>query len=145
MTQHPVDMSELTWPEYRDLIARNAPITVPLGSVEQHGPHLPLGTDWMLITEMCRRVARAIDGIVAPPVMYGYKSHLRTGGGDAFPGTVNLSAATYTAVLLEVLSELIRHGATRLLVINGHSENEWFAREACDRAAAHATADGKEA
>jgi creatinine amidohydrolase len=144
MPQHPVNMTDLTWREYRDLIARSVPITVPLGSVEQHGPHLPLGTDWMLITELCRRVARAIDGIVAPPLMYGYKSHLRTGGGDAFPGTINLSASTYTAMVREVLSELLRHGATRLLVINGHGENEWFAREACDLAGAEATANGKE-
>jgi creatinine amidohydrolase len=47
-------------------------------------------------------------------------------------------------VLREVLSELIRHDATRLVVINGHGENEWFARDACDRAAADATADGKD-
>jgi creatinine amidohydrolase len=144
MSTHPLDMSELTWPEYRDLIAQGAPIAVPLGSVEQHGPHLPLGTDWMLITELCRRVAREIGGIVAPPLLYGYKSHMRTGGGDGFPGTINLSAATYTATVREVLSELVRHRATRLLVINGHSENEWFAREACDLAAADAAAGGRE-
>src|SRR3954451_6552319 len=144
MAPRSVDMSELTWPEYRDLIAAGASVTVPLGSVEQHGPHLPLGTDWMLITELCRRVASAIDGVVAPPLTYGYKSHVRTGGGDAFPGTINLSAATYTAMLREVLSELLRHGATRLLVINGHGENEWFAREACDLAAADAAVARKD-
>jgi creatinine amidohydrolase len=144
MSPRSLDMSELTWPEYRDLIANGAAVIVPLGSVEQHGPHLPLGTDWMLINEICHRVAGAIDGIVAPPLMYGYKSHLRTGGGDTFPGTVNLSAATYTAVVREVLSELLRHGATRVLAINGHGENEWFAREACHLAATDAADAGND-
>jgi creatinine amidohydrolase len=139
-----VEMSELSWPEYRDLLAQGAPIVLPIGSVEQHGPHLPLGTDWMVVRELCRRVAAAIGGISAAPIIYGYKSHLRTGGGDVFPGTTNLSGAILTSVVREILSEFVRHGAGRLLVVNGHYENEWFAREACDLAADDAAASGQE-
>lgn len=139
-----VKMSELSWPEYRDLLTRGAPIVLPIGSVEQHGPHLPLGTDWMVVRELCRRVAVAIGGICAAPIIYGYRSHLRTGGGDAFPGTTNLSGATFTSAVREILSEFVRHGAGRLLVVNGHYENEWFAREACHLAAGDAAASGHE-
>jgi creatinine amidohydrolase len=136
MTDTPiVDMSQLTWTEYRDRLGGGCPVVLPVGAVEQHGPHLPLGTDWMVVQEICREVAVAIGGVAAPPVIYGYKSHLRTGGGDLFPGTTNLSGAALTTVVSEILGEFIRHGARQLLVVNGHYENEWFVREACDLAA----------
>ncbi len=144
MGEHRTDMSELTWPEYRDLLSDGAPVLLPVGTTEQHGPHLPLGVDWMLPQEMCRRVAAEIGGIVAPAITYGYKSHLRTGGGDRFPGSTNLSGGTLTALVHEVLSEFARHGAQRLLVLLGHGENEWFTREACDLAARDAAAAGRE-
>ena len=144
MSEHRNDMSQLTWPEYRDLLSDGAPVLLPVGAMEQHGPHLPLGTDWQLAQEMCSRVAAEIGGIVAPAITYGYKSHLRTGGGDRFPGSTNLSGGTLTALVHEVLSEFARHGAQRLLVLLGHGENEWFAREACDLAARDAAAAGRE-
>lgn len=138
-----VDMSQLTWPEYRDRLAEGCPVVLPVGAVEQHGPHLPLGTDWMVVQEICRQVAVSIGGIAAPAVVYGYKSHLRTGGGDLFPGTTNLSGAALTGVVSEILGEFIRHGARQLLVVNGHYENEWFVREACDLAADAGLAGGR--
>jgi creatinine amidohydrolase len=132
MIDGPRSMSRLTWPEYAARLGARKPVLLPVGAIEQHGPHLPLGTDAMVVTEISNRVADAIDGIVATPLSYGYKSHLRTGGGDFFPGTVNLTGATFTALAREVLAEHVRHGATRLMVINGHAENAWFLREACD-------------
>ena len=64
-----VMMSELSWPEYKRRIEEeDAIILLPVGAVEQHGYHLPLGTDWIMATEMSRRAAERVGGIVAPPV-----------------------------------------------------------------------------
>ena len=81
-----VMMSDLSWPEYkRRLEEEDAIILLPVGAVEQHGYHLPLGTDWIMATEMSRRAAERVGGGVAPPVMYAYKSQIRSGGGN-YPG-----------------------------------------------------------
>ena|ERR1700694_3582521 len=139
-----IEMSHLTWPEYERRLRDGSLIVLPIGATEQHGIHLPLGTDWLTVTEMCRRIASKIGGIVAPPLAYGYRSHPRTGGGDAFPGTVNLSGSTLMTLTQEVLLEFVRHGARRILVVNGHFENEWFVREASYLAAKDAVAAGKD-
>jgi len=69
-----VRLDELSWPEFAQKVAAGAPVFLPLGSTEQHGPHLPLGVDVVLPTGVCERVAREIGGIVAPTVSYGCKS-----------------------------------------------------------------------
>jgi creatinine amidohydrolase len=140
-----VAISDLSWTEYRDRIAAGAPVLLPLGSTEQHGPHLPLGTDAFIADQCCRRAAAELGGVTAPPVAFGYASLPRTGGGDMFPGSINLTGTTYIALVHDVLSELIRHGAKRLLAVNAHMENEWFAREGCRLAAQDVVARGGEA
>lgn len=137
-----VRISHLSWPEYRRRIDAGAPILLPVGALEQHGHHLPLGTDLLVVGAICEEVARGLGALVAPTLPYGYKSHTRTGGGDAFPGTTNMSAATFMTVVREILSECVRHGARRLLVVNGHYENEWFLREACHEVGREFGSDG---
>ena len=129
-----VEMARITWPAYRDRLANGAIVIVPVGALEQHGHHLPLGVDGILAAEIARRVARRVDGLVAPTVSYGYKSQPRTGGGDHFPGTTSLDGATLTALVRDVLVALARHGATRLAVVDGHYENEMFLTEGVDLA-----------
>ena len=74
-----VMMSDLSWPEYkRRPEEEDAIILLPVGAVEQHGYRLPLGTDWIMATEMSRRAAERVGGIVAPPVMYACKSQIRS-------------------------------------------------------------------
>ena len=125
-----VMMSELSWPEYKRRIEQeDAIILLPVGAVEQHGYHLPLGTDWMMATEMSRRAAERVGGIVAPPIMYAYKSQVRSGGGNHFCGTTSLDGQTLMAMVGDVVKELARHGAKKIAVIDGHYENEWFLTE----------------
>jgi creatinine amidohydrolase/Fe(II)-dependent formamide hydrolase-like protein len=70
-----VFMAEMSWIEYRERMAtEGAVLLLPVGALEQHGPHLPLGTDAILATEMARRAAERLDGVVAPTLTYGYKS-----------------------------------------------------------------------
>lgn len=128
-------MAEMSWVEFeRRLKEEGAIVLVPVGAVEQHGPHMPLGTDAILAGEMSRRAAERVGGIVAPTLSYGYKSQPRTGGGDHFPGSTGLDGASLSRVLSDVLSELGRTGAKRLAVIDGHYENQFFLTEGCEQA-----------
>ena len=129
-----VEMTQISWPVYRDRLANGAIVIVPVGALEQHGHHLPLGVDGILAAEIARRVAQRVDGLVAPTIAYGYKSQPRTGGGDHFPGTTSLDAVTLTALVRDVLVALARHGAVRLAVVDGHYENEMFLTESVDLA-----------
>ena len=127
-----VFMAELTWPEWQARVAGNAPVFLPVGATEQHGPHLPLNVDVILPTAVCERVAARVGGLVAPTFAYGYKSQPRSGGGQAFPGTTSLDANTLSLCLRDVIRDLGLHGVRRLVVVNGHFENAWPVVEGLD-------------
>jgi creatinine amidohydrolase len=130
-----VHMNRMTWQEYRERVsASRAPVFLPVGALEQHGPHLPLGTDALLATAIAARAAVAVDGIVAPALAYGYKSQPKCGGGQHFVGTTSLDAATLIGQVRDTIREFVRHGVERLVLINGHYENQWFMIEGIDLA-----------
>ena len=138
-----VFMSELSWIEYRQRVeTEGAVVLLPVGALEQHGPHLPLGTDAILATEMARRAAERVGGVVAPALTYGYKSQPRTGGGNHFCGTTSLDGGTLTATVRDLVKEFARHRALRLAVIDGHYENQMFLTEGIDLAMRELRADG---
>jgi creatinine amidohydrolase len=125
-------MSEISWDEYeRRIVEEDAIVLLPVGAVEQHGYHLPLGTDWMMAIYMARRAAENVGGIVAAPICYGYRSQVRTGGGAHRMGTANLDGTTIISIVKDVLKELARHGARKIAVIDGHFENRFYLDEAC--------------
>lgn len=125
-------MGELTWEEFDDR-PDGSVVFLPAGSVEQHGPHLPLLTDVVIAEELAVRMAEAVDGLVAPPIQYGYRSQPQSGGGEAFPGTVGLRGDTVQRLVRDVLGGLVEDGADRVVVVPGHGENEFFVREGIDR------------
>jgi creatinine amidohydrolase len=87
---------------------------------------LPLATDVILPEAVATRVAERTGAIVAPVISYGYKSQPKTGGGNHFPGTISLDASTLIAALRDVINEFARHGVRKLVVFDGHIENQWF-------------------
>ncbi|MEW6226778.1 MAG: creatininase [Bacillota bacterium] len=127
-------MEHLTWPEYEQRIKAGRPILLACGATEQHGPHLPLGTDYMQAQGVALAIAERVDGIVAPPLVYGYKSQPFSGGGQAFVGTTSLDGETLTYLVRDILREFIRHGARRIVLIDGHYENASFLTEGIDLA-----------
>lgn len=127
-----VYMAELSWPEYRSKVASGAPVFIPVGATEQHGPHLPLNVDVVLPTGVAERVARNVGGLVAPTIPYGYKSQARSGGGQSFPGTTSLDAQTLALVVRDIIRNLGAHGVRRFVVVNGHFENAWPLVEGVD-------------
>jgi len=128
----PVMMGDMTWPEVAEALGRDPVVFLPTGTVEQHGPHLPLGVDYLLPQAICAEAARAVGGLVAPPVIYGYKSLPRSGGGPFFAGSTGLDGATLSAVIRDILREFARHGIRRVVVLDGHYENRFFLNEGID-------------
>lgn len=125
--------AELAWPDYHAKVSDGAvPILLPIGSMEQHGHHMPMHVDVLLPVEFARRVATEIGALVAPPFTYGYKSHQKSGGGNHLPGTTSLDGATLVAALRDVIREFARHGVRRICLVNGHFENSWFIVEGID-------------
>lgn len=128
-------MAEMTWVDYqRRLQAGNLTVLLPVGAVEQHGHHLPMGTDHLIPTAICKGIAERIPAVVAVPIAYGYKSQPRMGGGNHFCGTTSLDGGTLTAIVRDVIRELARHGVKQLAVMNGHCENLFFIIEGIDLA-----------
>jgi creatinine amidohydrolase len=108
---------DLTRDEFAQAMRAGRWLLLPFGSVEQHGPHLPLGTDSFYGEYVCLAVAEQVNGLVAPGFPYGICRTMRN-----FPGTVSLSPETFIPLLREILAEYIRHGARKFALIAGHAE-----------------------
>ena len=122
----------MTWQEYA--ASRDHILIVPIGSTEQHGPHLPLSVDAILADRFAELLAEEVDGVIAPVLSYGYKSKPRSGGGPLFPGTIDLNGSTLQNLLLDLLLEFVADGYSRIFLMNAHFENEAFVEEAMDLA-----------
>jgi len=110
-------MQDLTWEDIGSYIEdREDPtVIVPIGSTEQHGPHLPLGVDSYQAIGIAEEAAKAADVLTAPPIWYGDANHHL-----AFPGTMSLSTQTVISVLKDIYTSLLHHGVTNIVTINGH-------------------------
>ncbi len=126
-------LSHLTWTDYKNIVETRPLIILPMGSVEQHGPHLPLLTDTILSTKLAEKLARKLRGFIAEPFTYGARSDLFSGGGEAFVGTCSLSPETFLALAKNVLDELYLDGLRYFLILNGHFENASLLRESARR------------
>ena len=112
-------------------LRENPLVILPVGALEAHGPHLPLGADQIQAEETAFALAERVDGLVAPTVPYGSAP-----GARRFPGTVSLTIAELETHVAGVLGEFARSGVRRILVLSGHAERGHMAalREAGDRA-----------
>ncbi len=121
MSSEPSRFAELTSPEVKRLAARGSSrpiVLLPVGAVEQHGPHLPLGVDAWLAERVALAIAEGDpDTRVAEPFAYGSSEHHRS-----FAGTMSLSPQTFIAVLVELCACLAADGFLPVIV-NGHGGN----------------------
>jgi len=124
-------VEHMTWEEYREEVSGGI-IILPVGSLEQHGPHLPLNVDVVIPTSLAKMVSEELHAMVMPSIAYGYKSHPTSGGGQLFPGTTSLDGTTMINLILDILRETYRHGGRKFLVLNGHYENVAFLTEAAE-------------
>jgi creatinine amidohydrolase len=103
-------------PEFEAAREQLQTVVIPVGSIEEHGPHLPLGTDAFHALEVAQRAAALRPVIVAPPVFYGICRSTRE-----HPGTVSISGDTLRALLRDLGREFHRQGLRRLIFISGHA------------------------
>jgi creatinine amidohydrolase len=114
-----LELETLTWPEVRQEIeAGRDTIVVAFGAVEQHGHHLPLGTDAIFGDELSRRLAERLDAFRAPTVRIGCSRHHL-----AFPGTMSIEEATFHGVVGDLLRGWAEHGFRRIVVLPTHGGN----------------------
>ena len=113
---------ELTAEDLRGKAAANAIVILPVASMEQHGPHLPVGVDTFLCEAVCRAGAemavQSVPCVVAPTLWCGMAEHHM-----AFGGTFTFDIPTYRAVLLAFVKSIERHGFKRVFIVNGHGGN----------------------
>ena len=111
---------DLTWPEINEAVAQGKIPVLPVGSVEQHGHHLPLSTDWFCATSVVEEAARRSNGklLAMPPVHYGYCRHVMD-----FPGTIAMHPLHLVHFCLDITKSVAYHGFKKIIVINGHGSN----------------------
>jgi creatinine amidohydrolase len=113
-------LAKLTWPDAEQALARAHVALLPIGSVEQHGPHLALDTDLAVAEALAHRLEQDLGaaGLLCPALPYGLSEHHL-----AFPGTITLRPDTLASLVLDVVESLAHWGVRRVLVVNGHGGN----------------------
>ncbi len=112
-----------------DRLVESPFVVLPLGSVEYHGPHAPLGTDTTLAVGFAEQIASDFGALALPPIIYTFAPRITSG----YRGTFSVAADVLLEYLTEVLTATARNGARRILVVNGHSENQYALRLASER------------
>lgn len=129
--RRPYEYDRLTWPELRQAAREERVIVLPVGTTEQHGPHLPLEVDTYLCRRVCEGAAELApeELLLMPSLPYGFNWHHID-----FPGTIGIAWDTYVRFLLDILRSVAHHGFRRALIVNGHGSNrilvEMAARQA---------------
>jgi len=112
-------LADLTWPEI-EALSREIVVVIPTGSLEQHGPHLPLFTDSLIVTSVAGAVESAIPEMIllTPTLWLGASGHHL-----AFPGSLSASFEGYESAILDVVDSMVPHGFRKFYVLNGHGGN----------------------
>lgn len=121
-------LPHMTWPEVDDLLSRSDMVIIPIPAIEQHGPQLPIGTDYYSGEELAKLIAQKADVLVAPILLPGISPYHME-----FPGTITLSADTMQRVYFEAVQSLIHHGFRRFLLLTSHAGNRGTVRYLIDR------------
>jgi creatinine amidohydrolase len=109
-------LEEITMQEFSDGLSMTKTVIIPFGSVEEHGAHLPIGTDTIHVYELAKEVSRLRKVFVAPPVWYGLcRSTSR------HPGTISISMDTVRRLAEEIAVSFYRQGIRNFILISGHA------------------------
>ncbi|MFN0171686.1 MAG: creatininase family protein [Bryobacteraceae bacterium] len=111
----------LTWTEARDRAAQGAVIVIPVAAIEQHGYHLPIDVDNILVEHVTEEAARRSEGLIltAPMIHYGFNEH-----NMGFPGTISIRETVFMDFCYDVAHSFVRQGYDRIIFINGHGSNQ---------------------
>jgi len=114
---------ELSWPQLREAAAEERLVLLPVGTIEQHGPHLPLSTDCITSREIARLAAERLpdETILMPQVYYSFNFHHLD-----FPGTIDVEGETIINYITCIGRSVAHHGFRKILLVNGHGSNVPF-------------------
>jgi creatinine amidohydrolase len=114
------EFRSLTWDEVNEAVRREQVILLPIGAIEQHGPHLPLDVDNLSVETVCLRAAEAASDLllIMPAVHYGFNEQ-----GLDFPGTISITEQHFIGYCYDICGSLARMGFRRILLVNGHGGN----------------------
>jgi len=115
----PMRLADMTWPEVQLYLTTCDMVLIPVGSTEQHGLHLPLGTDTLEAGALAAEISRRSGVVMAPVMPFGISSYHA-----GFPGTISLSEETLERVLREMADSLVQHGFRKFLFFNYHGGNK---------------------
>lgn len=131
MIPHPADeryaglaWADYTWPDLEAAAEEGRIVLLPLGSIEQHGPMIPVGCDTLIAATRCLEGARrarerfGVRSLTLPPIPYGYAAHHTD-----FAGTVSLEMELYIRLMKNILREALRPGFRRIVLVTGHGGN----------------------
>lgn len=121
-------LPHMTRPEVEELLTRTDMVIIPVGALEQHGTHLPIGTDHLNGVERAKRISYRTDVLVAPILLPGQSPYHM-----GFAGTVTLPSTLIQEVYVEAAKSLIRHGFKRFLILNAHGGNRAITTFIVDR------------
>ena len=111
-----VRLENMTWEEVREMVVQsNRTILLPFGSTEQHGPHLPVGTDTMVAMTLAEDAGKKTGVPVAPPLWFGWSPHHMV-----LPGTITIRPEVLSEVAFDVMASLKHHGFKHFVLVNGH-------------------------
>lgn len=121
-----MNLHEMSWKQI-DALPRTMPVVIPVAALEQHGHHLPVFTDSLLLGEVWRRAHQELETqVVALPLTWlGNSDHHLD-----FPGTISAPPRMYLDMLGGLIDNLVFHGFHRLIIINGHGGNDVPGRQA---------------
>lgn len=114
-----VELGRMSWEEVAEVIPERPVILLPIGTVEQHGPHLPVNADNMVAHFVATHAADRTNALVAPAINYGCSAVFRR-----FPGTIPVRQETLAAVLRDVCESLVAQGFRRIVFVDNHGGNE---------------------
>lgn len=121
-----MELAQLTWPDVKAL-NKDTPVVFPVAALEQHGHHLPVFTDSLLLAEIVRRAAETLkDKVLFAPLMWlGNSDHHMD-----FPGTLSARPRPYLELISGLANNFITHGFRRIVFVNGHGGNDVPGRQA---------------
>jgi creatinine amidohydrolase len=120
----------LTWPEARQRAEQGAVIVIPVAAIEQHGAHLPIDVDNVLVEHVTEEAGRRSAGLIltAPMIHYGFNEH-----NMGFPGTITVRETVFIDFIYDVAHSFVRQGYDRILYVNGHGSNQMLCNLAARR------------
>lgn len=113
-----IELADIPWTKAEEVFQKGDLAILPLGAVEEHGPHLPLSTDNIIAGAIAKKVAEKTNAILLPSISYGYVL-----SGRDYPGSISIEAETLSALINDICKVLHKQGIKKIIVINQHVPN----------------------